>query len=67
MLSNLFSYKRNNYSLEEKFKMGVIETNIDSNYSVVHPLFGKPEKKLDPNNVGKYENDEKCKVFTNYT
>ena len=35
--------------------MNIIETKIDSNYSVVHPLFDEPEKKLDPNSVGKME------------
>ena len=32
--------------------MSMIETTVDQKFSVVHPLFDKPDKKLNPESVG---------------
>ena len=32
--------------------MSMIETTTDQKFSVVHPLFDEPEKKLNPESVG---------------
>jgi len=32
--------------------MNITEATINQNFSVVHPLFDKPEKKLNPESVG---------------